>query len=208
MKARYGHIDKMLATLIAVLLVGGCMIFASAAFGLLARGAAGITSAVFSHLVLGVGAGMIALIATATIDYHRWQQYAPYVFGGAVFLTALVFIPHIGATFGGGRRWIVLAHMSLQPSEVLKIASIVMASAYFAAIKKGVATAKLGLGGLCAILALPILILLAQPDIGTLGVICSSVVAVFWVAGARWWHIALLVWLVLCCCSCWCCLLH
>ena len=77
MKTKFGHIDKTLAFLIITLLVGGCMIFASAAFGLLARGAAGITSAVFSHLVLGVGAGIAALIATATVDYHRWQRYAP-----------------------------------------------------------------------------------------------------------------------------------
>ena len=193
MKTRYGHIDKTLAFLIATLLVGGCLIFASAAFGLLARGAAGITSAVFSHLVLGVGAGILALIGTATVDYHRWQRYAPYLFGGAIFLTALVFIPHLGATFGGGRRWIVFAHISLQPSEVLKIASIIMASAYFAAMKKTVTTLKYGLGGLCAILALPALILLGQPDIGTLGVICAAVLAIFWVAGARWWHIAVLI---------------
>jgi cell division protein FtsW len=192
-KAKYGHIDKTLALLIAVLLVGGCMIFASAAFGLLARGAAGIQSAVFSHLVLGVGAGIIALIVTATVDYHTWQRYAPYIFGGALFLTALVFIPHLGAQYGGGKRWIVFAHVSFQPSEALKIAAIIMASAYFSAMKKSVTTIKYGLGGLGGILVLPALILVAQPDIGTLGVIVSSTIAVFWAAGARFWHILLLI---------------
>ena len=192
-KVKHGHIDKTLALLIATLLVGGCMIFASAAFGLLARGAAGIESAVFNHLVLGVGAGIIALIITATIDYHTWQRYAPYIFGGALLLTILVFVPHLGAEYGGGKRWIVFAHLSFQPSEALKIAAIIMAAAYFSAMKKTVATIKYGLGGLCAILALPALILLAQPDIGTLGVVSSSVIAVFWAAGARWWHIVLLV---------------
>ena len=193
MKGRKGTIDKTLALLIAVLVVGGCMIFASAAFGLLARGAAGISSAVFSHLVLGVGAGIVALVITATIDYRLWQRYAPYVFGGALFLTLLVFVPHLGAEFGGGKRWIVFAHVSFQPSEALKIGAIVMAAAYFSAMRSKVTTLKYGLGGLCGILALPALILLAQPDIGTLGVVCSSVTAIFWAAGARWWHILLLV---------------
>ncbi len=193
MKARTGKIDKTLASFIAILLVGGCLIFSSAAFGLLARGAAGITSAVFSHLVLGVGAGLVALIVAATMDYKLLQRYAPFIYGGAVFLTALVFIPHIGAMYGGGRRWIVIAHFSLQPSEVLKIGAIVMAAAYFAAMKNKVATLKFGLGGLAAILMLPALILVAQPDLGTLGVISSSVIAVFWAAGARWWHILLLI---------------
>lgn len=193
MKIRRGHIDKILVILIASLLTGGCLIFASAAFGLLARGAAGITSAVFSHLVLGVGAGIIALFVTATVDYHKWQRYAPYVFGFALVVTALVFVPHVGAAFGGGRRWIVFAHLSFQPSEILKIGAIVMAAAYFSAMKNKITTLKFGLGGLAGILILPILILLAQPDIGTLGVVCSSVLAIFWAAGAKWWHILIII---------------
>jgi cell division protein FtsW len=192
-KPKHGHIDKPMVLLLAILVIGGCMIFSSAAFGLLARGAAGITSAVFNHLVLGVGAGLVALIITATVDYHLWQRYAPYIYGAAVFLTALVFIPHLGAEYGGGKRWLSIAHVSLQPSEVLKIATIIMASAYFSAMKKVVTTFKYGLGGLLALLGLPILILLAQPDIGTLGVVCAATLSVFWTAGARWWHIILLI---------------
>jgi cell division protein FtsW len=193
MKSRRGNIDKTLVLLITTLLVGGCMIFASAAFGLLARGAAGITSAVFNHLVLGVGAGVVALVVAASVDYRLWQRYAPYIYGIAIFLTALVFVPHLGAVFGGGRRWIVFAHISFQPSEALKIGSIIMAAAYFSAMKNKVGTIKYGLGGLCAILALPAMILVAQPDIGTLGVVSSAVLAIFWAAGARWWHIILLI---------------
>jgi cell division protein FtsW len=192
-KVKRGHIDRTMVALLAILVIGGCMIFSSAAFGLLARGAAGITSAVFNHLVLGVGAGLVALIITATVDYHLWQRYAPYIYGAAVFLTVLVFIPHLGVEYGGGKRWITIAHVSLQPSEALKIATIIMAAAYFSAMKKVVTTLKFGLGGLSAVLALPILLLLAQPDIGTLGVICAGTLAVFWTAGARWWHLLMLM---------------
>ncbi|HUO55930.1 MAG TPA: putative peptidoglycan glycosyltransferase FtsW [Candidatus Paceibacterota bacterium] len=193
MAARPRHIDRTLALLLALLLLGGCLIFASAAFGLLARGVSGIPSAVFNHLVLGVGAGIVALIVTATVDYRLWQRYAPYIFGFGIFLTLLVFVPHIGFEYGGGRRWIILAHISLQPSEFLKVATIIFASAYCAGMKQKVATIKYGLGGLCAILALPALILIIQPDIGTLGVIFISILAIFWVAGARWWHLITLM---------------
>ena len=193
MKTRHGHIDKPLAFLIGILLIGGCMIFASAAFGLLARGAHGISSAVFNHLVLGVGLGSIALLAMTAIDYRLWQRYAPYIFGIAIVLTLLVFIPHIGAEHGGGKRWIIIAHASFQPSEALKIASIIIAAAYFSAIKKRVSMFTYGFGGLCAIVAFPALILLLQPDLGTLGVICASVFAVFISAGARWSHILLVI---------------
>ena len=77
-------------------------------------------------------------------------------------------MPHVGALYEGGRRWIVIFHVSFQPSELLKIGSIIIAAAYFRLIKDKVRTIKYGLGGLCAILAFPVLLLVAQPDIGTL----------------------------------------
>ncbi len=75
------RVDKVLVFLLALLLVGGCLIFASAAFGLLARGQSNISSVVFNHLVLGVGAGLVALVILASIDYRWWRKMAPYVYG-------------------------------------------------------------------------------------------------------------------------------
>lgn len=187
------HVDKPLALILAVLLFGGCLIFASAAFGTLARGSHGVTSVVFSHLVMGVGGGLALLLLALSVDYKRWRSLAPYLYTFALLLTALVFVPHIGASHGGGQRWLSVWKLSLQPSEVLKLAAIIMAAAYFATIRDKVATTRHGLGGFIAILALPILLLVAQPDIGTLLVILSSVFTVYFAAGARWRDIALLV---------------
>jgi len=191
------RIDKPLALLVFVLLIGGCMIFASAAFGTLARGGTTISSIVFSHLILGVGMGFILLLITTAIDYRHWKRFAPYIFGFAIIATALVFVPHLGAEHGGGKRWIVLAHLSFQPSEALKIASIILAAAYFSAMRAKTDTLQWGLGGLIGILALPALLLVMQPDIGTLGVICFSVLAIFFAAGARFRDIAILICIAL-----------
>lgn len=191
MSKRDGHTDKGLALLLALLVVGGSMIFASAAFGLLARGATNITSVVFNHLVLGLGAGVVAMIVTMSIDYRLWRRYAPYVFGATIIATALVFIPHIGATHLGGRRWINVFGMSFQPSEILKIGTVIMASAYFASERAKIATLRFGLGGCLAILAPAVVLLVLQPDLGTLGIIVLSIFAVFWAAGARFRDIAI-----------------
>ncbi|OGG53451.1 hypothetical protein A3C20_04325 [Candidatus Kaiserbacteria bacterium RIFCSPHIGHO2_02_FULL_55_25] len=186
-------VDKPLALLILVLLVGGCMIFASAAFGLLARGATNMSSVVFSHLVLGVGLGAIALMTGAAVDYHRWRRFAPYIYALAIIATLAVFIPQIGFGHGGARRWILLAGFSFQPSELLKIASILLAASYFAAIKTKVSSFMYGFGGFAALLALPALALVLQPDIGTLGIICISVLAIFFAAGASWKQIGAVI---------------
>ncbi|MFA7309300.1 MAG: putative peptidoglycan glycosyltransferase FtsW [Candidatus Paceibacterota bacterium] len=181
-----GRFDRTLVLLLAVLVIGGCMIFASAAFGLLARGSTNMSSVLFGHLALGVGLGLVALIVGATIDYRVWRKYAPYIFGLAVLATLAVFIPHIGFAHGGGRRWILLAGISFQPAEGLKIAAIMLAAAYYSTIGRRSETFTYGLGGFAAILALPVFILVAQPDIGTLGVICIGVGAVYFAAGASW----------------------
>lgn len=183
------RVDKLLVTLLAVLLIGGCLIFASAAFGLLARGQTDIASVVFNHLVLGVGAGLVALVFCAALDYRIWRRFAPYIYVFSVLLTALVFVPHVGATLLGGRRWIIVGPINLQPSEVMKVGSVMMAAAYFTAIRNKIGTWQWGLGGFLAIILVPSLILILQPDIGTLGILCMAVFAIFWVAGARVSHL-------------------
>lgn len=180
------HIDRPLALLIAILVIGGCFVFASAAFGLLARGATHMTSVVFSHLVLGVGVGLVAMVIGATVDYRIWRKYAPHLFILALIATALVFVPQIGFSHGGGTRWLHIAGISVQPAEGLKIAAIMIAAAYFSFLKTKVTTFTYGFGGFLAILSLPVLLLLLQPDTGTLGIITISVASVFFAAGASW----------------------
>src|SRR4051812_46586544 len=158
-RMRRTYIDKPLALVIGALLIGGCLIFASAAFGLLGRGAGNITSVVANHLVLGVGLGIGLLTITTLLDYRKWRQYAPYFFALALLATALVFIPHIGAAHGGGRRWIIILGTSFQPSEALKLACVIFASAYCAAIKNQIRTFTYGFGAFAAILLLPALLL-------------------------------------------------
>lgn len=180
-----GHVDRPLALLIAFLTIGGALIFASAAFGLIARGDGNMSSVMVRHLVLGIGVGMVGLFVASMINHSLIQRFSLYIFIGALVLTAAVFIPHVGFAHGGGVRWIALPFFSFQPSEVLKLAAIIFSSAYFAAHRSKIGTFQYGLGGLAGILALPVLLLMKQPDIGTLGVICISVLAVFFAAGAR-----------------------
>jgi cell division protein FtsW len=190
---KHASIDRLLAILIALLVIGGCFIFASAAFGLLARGQSNISSVIFNHLVLGVGLGLVLLIGATAIDYRFWRRFAPHLFVVALVATALVFVPHIGLEHGGGKRWVVIFGQSFQPSELLKIATIIMAAAYFAAHRGKINTWHYGLGGLVGILALPALLLVLQPDLGTLSIICIPVCAIYLVAGAPWRDIGILV---------------
>ena len=185
------RIDKPLLLILATLIVGGAAIFVSAAFGILAKGGSHTSSVVFNHLVLGVGLGLILLLISSSIEYRLWRTYAPYMFALALIATALVFVPHIGFEHGGGRRWIDVLGFTFQPSELLKLTAVLMSAAYFSALREK-SSSWFGLLGFGAVLAVPTALLVAQPDIGTLGVVCISVLAVFTAAGARFRDIAVI----------------
>lgn len=184
--------DTILFALVAVLVVGGAFVFTSAALGLLARGATHISSVVFNHFILGIGGGTALLILMYAIDYRKWRPLAPYIFGVAVIATALVFIPGLGFEHGGGRRWIDLGFATVQPAEFLKIASIIAAAALFATLREQTSSWH-GLAAFLGLLGLPVIILLLQPDVGSLGIICASVFAVFLAAGARFRDVVLII---------------
>ena len=185
------YADSWLLLLLGTLLILGALVFASGAFGLLARGETHITSVVFNHVVLGVGVGLVVLVVVSTIDYRVWRHWALPLYLISAGITALVFVPMLGIEHAGGTRWLDLRLLSFQPAETMKIGVIVLAAAYFAANQKRIATIRYGLGGFLAILALPATILLLQPDIGTLGIVIVAVGAVYVAAGARIRHLVL-----------------
>lgn len=187
-----GRVDTILVILLGLLVMGGALVFTSAALGLLARGETHISSVVFNHFVLGIGIGLVVLGVAFCIDYKIWRRLAPYVYVAALFLTCLVFVPGLGFEHGGGRRWIDLRFTTLQPSEFLKMGSIIAAAAVFATLRDLTATWR-GPAAFGAILALPVLIMLMQPDLGTLGIMSISVFAIFIAAGARIRDVALII---------------
>ena len=73
--------------------------------------------------------GLLALVAgviACRVDYHRWRFLAIPVFGLAVILLALVFVPGIGVKIGGSRRWLHFGSFGFQPSEFAKFALILI----------------------------------------------------------------------------------
>lgn len=183
---RRAHVDHILLILLATLVVSGALLFSSAAFGLLARSGKAMGSVFVSHLGLGIGVGLVGLSIATMTEYRLLRRWAPHLFVISLLVTMLVFVPHIGMEHGGGRRWIVLFGMSFQPSELLKLTTVVLAAAYAAMAQGKIATLRWGIGGFGAVMIGPAALLILQPDLGTLGVITFSVFAVFFAAGMRW----------------------
>jgi cell division protein FtsW len=148
----------------------------------------------FKRQLFGVAVGLVALFVFQRIQYQFWRKVAIPMFFGAIGLLILVLIPGIGTSAYGAARWIQLGPIPpFQPSEVMKLALIVYFSAWFSGkdlLRKtdffeGVVPFLLMLG----IIAF---LVMKQPDTGTLGILFIIALAMFFSAGARLSHIALL----------------
>ena len=112
-------------------------------------------------LVLGFGVASIA----AAIDYRYFERYGWAIYGACLLALILVFV--LGRSVRGSTRWIALGGFSLQPSELMKIGLIIALAKYLHHDTKvgGRTLADLIIPG--AILALPMALVLLQPDLGT-----------------------------------------
>ncbi len=124
--------DKVLVTTFLLLLGVGLMFFLSASLGILASSAVKFASIVKTQLLFGFAGGIIAFLITIRIKTEFWQKYAPIFFIGALVFTALVYIPGIGISAGGARRWIDIGPISIQPAEFLKAAALIYLTALYA----------------------------------------------------------------------------
>src|SRR5690349_576101 len=117
--------------------------------------------------LIGLAIGLVAMLAIAFTDYRRLLNLAPafYIFG--LILLLLVLFPGIGLKINGQRAWIKVPGIGqFQPSEFVKVTTAMMLARYFGKNRIEVLTIKeMIVGGL--ILALPIGLILLEPDVGS-----------------------------------------
>lgn len=112
---------------------------------------------------LTLGAGVAVLVAS--VDYRYYERYAWVAYGVGIVLLVLVFL--LGREVRGAQRWIPIGGFSLQPSELMKVFFIVALAKHLHDDPRteGRTLKDLVIPGL--ILALPMSLILAQPDLGT-----------------------------------------
>ncbi|HWF89373.1 MAG TPA: FtsW/RodA/SpoVE family cell cycle protein [Pyrinomonadaceae bacterium] len=117
--------------------------------------------------LIGLAIALVAMLAIAFTDYRRLLNLAPafYIFG--LILLVLVLFPGIGLKINGQRAWIKVPGIGqFQPSEFVKVTTAMMLARYFGKNRIEVLTIKeMIVGGL--ILALPIGLILLEPDVGS-----------------------------------------
>jgi rod shape determining protein RodA len=140
--------------------------------------------------VINIIIGLALAWGTTIIDYRLLRAYTPYIWGLGVFGLLFVLIPGVGSEVNGAKAWIRLpAGFQIQPAEIAKI-SIIIGIAMLLSERTHNSDEPTNQDVLKAlgVAAIPILLILAQPDMGTVFIISASVVTMLAVSGApsRW----------------------
>lgn len=138
------------------------------------------------HLV-NVAIGLVLGFLASRIDYRWLRAYTPIIYGLAVIGLLLPFVPGLGTTIAGARAWIDLpGGFTLQPSEFAKVAVILMMAVILAERRDASdEPADRDVLVALALAGLPILIILAQNDTGTVLVTAAVAVSIIAISGAR-----------------------
>ena len=137
------------------------------------------------HILVGLAVMGVALI----VNYNKWQQYSIWFMLGMLVLLILVLIPEIGHEVKGGRRWLRMGSLSLQPAELLKVVLIIYVASYLERKQEVLASFFRGLTPNFIVTGIYLFLVLLQPDFGTVVLIATTVLLMLYVGGGRPVHI-------------------
>ena len=146
-------------------------------------------------IALVIGLAMMSLFSN--IDYLKLKRLSVPVMLASVVLLIIVFLPGIGVESKGAQRWINLGFTTLQPSELVKITFIIYLSAWLESRKGQLGSVLGALLPFVAMIGLIALLIIMQPDLGTLTIIILTSSILFYTAGAPKWQISSLGLLLL-----------
>jgi rod shape determining protein RodA len=176
-------IDRRLLQNVDWALIGSGLAFAALSgltLSSLHVGRAGGTVALRQLLWFGIG--MLALLVVASIDYKRLVRIAPAIYVLGLAALAAVFV--LGRTVSGAKRWIVIGSVSIQPSELFKIVFILMA-VWVLTSRWAQPISRVTLILLLPVAAVPFVLIMKQPDLGTALLLFPVLIALLVGAGIR-----------------------
>ena len=178
-RRRLWFVNWPLIAIVIALSVYGSLMVQSATAGM--TGGAGL----FKRHLLGLAIGMVPLVVAWAFDYRKLQGWI----GPLIFLDALLIlsprIPGLGTTAKGATSWLSIAGIRLfQPSEPAKLLTIVVMAAIIATYK-GKIERPADLAKVLGILAIPLGLIMLQPDLGTGMVFIAITAGMLLIGGLR-----------------------
>ncbi len=175
------RLDWVLLAAMLLLLISGVFFVFSAGL----RGGHPAIGPLYQKQLLWIGLGLICFLGASLVDYHRWIHAAWWLYGLALLLLILVFVPHVGVKTFGAYRWIrLIGPWVFQPAELMKLALVLVLVRLFGWPGRPTRRWRFIFYGL-ALALLPLALIIKQPDMGTAIILLPVTVAIMFVGGVR-----------------------
>lgn len=177
--------DKGFLMLLGGLVLFGFVMLASASYPLALDRFDDGYYFVVHQLIFGLLPGIVGFAVASRLPYATYRHYAGIMLIVSLVLLVLVFIPGVGLTYGGSRSWISLGAFSLQPSELVKLTFLFYLAAWLEKrSERELHDFSQGVLPFLCVLGIVALLLIKQPDTGTMGIIVAMALSAYFVAGA------------------------
>lgn len=137
--------------------------------------------------------GFVAASAIYMLPLKLYQEWDIFLLFSAVSLLALVLVPGVGREVNGSTRWLNLGFMTLQASEPAKLFIVIFIAAYLSKYRTFVCSSWKGFVIPLLFVAVPIFMLLKEPDFGAVVVLMLSVFGMMFLAGVKLYQFVLLI---------------
>jgi rod shape determining protein RodA len=128
--------------------------------------------------------GLVAMFVIAMTPIWVWRNVSVPIY--LIALLLLLLVEFLGSTGMGAQRWINLGFINLQPSEVAKIALVMLMAAYYDWLPTDKVSRPFWVLVPLIFISLPVLLVIQQPDLGTSILLLLSGVTVMFLAGVHW----------------------
>jgi cell division protein FtsW len=176
--------DRTLKIVVVLLLVFGLIMLASAS-SITAYNTYHDTYYFFKHQFLSIIVGLIAFVILSKFNYKHLRLLALPALAFSVVLLLLVFIPGLGKTVNGSHSWLNILGLSIQPAEFVKLSFII----YLAALFEKVSETPKRFWLFLTLYVVIALLMLLQPDLGTLIIITIISFVLYYIGGGKIKHI-------------------
>ena len=160
--------DSWLALAVATLLLFGVVMVYSASISLAQKTTGNDAYYLFRHL-LHLTAALITMTLVMRIRLNVFERSGPFLLLVGMGLLVAVLLPGIGTTINGSTRWLHFGPFNIQPSELMKFFMLIYVSGYLVRKEELLSSFTQGVLVIGVVLAVTGVLLLAEPDLGTLG---------------------------------------
>lgn len=137
------------------------------------------------HQVVYLVLGIILGLGVLRVDMAYWKKISPYLLLLSFFLLAVILIPGVGRSVNGSIRWVGIGPFGIQVSELAKLALILYLASYLVRHEKEVQNDIMGFIKPVVVFAFMAVLLIKEPDFGTVVVMLATALGMMFLAGAR-----------------------